>query len=86
MSSVLVGFKRFNGKKDGKCYCVAEVVSDYSVREKTNGCVGRKVEEIFLPEEKVEYLNESHLGKEVKLEYELSGSRAYLVDFEVVGK
>lgn len=83
MNSVLVGFKRFSGKKDGRRYCVAEVVSDYSAREKENGCCGQKVEEIFLPAEKVDFLNESHLGKEIKFDYELSGGRAYLVDFTI---
>lgn len=84
--SKLVGYKRFQGKKDNKTYCVAEVVSNFSNRELDNGCVGQKVEEIFLPPEKVDFLNPSHLGKEIKFEYELSGGRAYLVDFEVITK
>lgn len=82
----LVGFKRFKGKKDGREYCVAEVVSDFSARELENGCAGCKAEEIFLPAEKVDYLNQSHIGKEIKFDYELSGGRAYLVDFTIVSK
>lgn len=84
--SRLVGYKRFVSKKNGKEFCVANVVSEYGARDKSNGCIGEKVEEIFLPEEKVIFLQPSHIGKEIKLEYELSGGRAYIVDFEILGK
>ena len=84
--SRLVGYKRFVSKKNGKEFCVANVVGEYGAREKANGCVGEKIEEIFLPEEKVSFLQPSHIGKEIKLEYELSGGRAYIVDFEILGK
>lgn len=82
----LVGYKRFQGKKNGQPYCVAEVVSDFTARELENGSVGSKAEEIFLPADKVDYLNPSHIGKEIKFDYELSGGRAYLVDFQIVSK
>lgn len=84
--STLVGFKRFNSKDGKKRYCVAEVVSEFSQRENSNGSVGSKAEEIFLPEEKVDYLNASHIGKEIKFEYELSGGRAYIVDVSIISK
>lgn len=82
----LVGFKRFVAKKNGKEYCVANVISEYSGREKANGCIGEKVEEIFLPEELTNLLQPGHVGKDVKMEYELSGNRAYLVNLEIVNK
>lgn len=78
--SKLVGFKKFTGKKDGTPYCVLQVLSDFSERDKNNGCCGQKVEEVFAPADKVESINQSLIGKTVKLEYELSGGRAYLVD------
>ena len=84
--STLVGFKRFASKKDGRRFCVAQVLSDFNAREQANGCVGQKAEEVFLPEEKVDFLNQSHIGKEIKFDYELSGGRAYLVDFTVISK
>lgn len=83
--SKLVGYKRFTSKK-GERYCVAQVVSDFSQRDIDNGCCGSRVEEIFLPAERVDELNPSHIGKEIKFDYELSGNRAYLVDFHVVSK
>ena len=36
--------------------------------------------------QKTKMLNPSHIGKEIKVDYELSGNRAYLVDFHVVSK
>ena len=84
--STLVGYKRFNSKDGKKRYCVAEVVSEFSKHEISTGSVGSKAEEVFLPEDKVDYLNPSHIGKEIKFEYELSGGRAYIVDVSVIGK
>ena len=81
----LVGYKNFTSKK-GVDYCVAEVVSEATERDKQNGLVGCKVEEIFLPEDKINFFNPSHIGKEVKFDYELSGGRAYLVDVSIVNK
>jgi hypothetical protein len=78
--SKLVGFKKFTGKKDGTKYCVLQVVGEFNAREKNNGCAGQKVEEVFMPADKVDSVNESLIGREVKLDYELSGNRAYLVD------
>lgn len=82
----LVGYRRFTSKKKNKDYCMATVVHDLSERDISNGCVGQKMEEVFMPEELTEYLNPSHIGKEVKLEYELSNGRAYLVNLSVVTK
>lgn len=82
----LVGFKKFVSKKNGKEYCVANVVRDYEQREISNGCIGQKVEEIFLPEEKTNYLRPEHIGKELQFSYEISAGRAYIVDVEVVSK
>ena len=66
----LVGYKRFTSKQ-GKDYCVANVVSDYSLAETNKGCVGMKVQEIFIPDEQYGYLNNEHIGHELKLTYGL---------------
>lgn len=84
--STLVGYKRFNSKDGKKRYCVAEIVSEFSQREASNGSVGSKAEEVFLPEDKVDYLNPSHIGKEIKFDYELTGGRAYIVDVSIISK
>lgn len=78
MASRLVGYRRFTSKKNGKEYCVASVVSDLTDVEKNNGYVGQKTEEIFLPEEQVDFLNPSHIGKEMLCEYTISSGRAFL--------
>lgn len=83
MSSKLMGYKRFTSKKNGKSFCVAELVSDFSQRDLAAGCVGKKVEEVFLPEDQYDYLKPEHIGKDVILDYELSGNRAYLVNVTV---
>lgn len=79
----LVGYKKITSKKSGKEFCVASVVQDLSDREKSNGAVGNKVDEIFLPEEHLNLLKPSDIGKELLLDYELSGGRAFLINVTV---
>lgn len=81
----LVGFRRFTSKK-GDNYCVANVVTDYNDRDKQNGSVGARAEQIFIPSGQYEYLQENDIGKEIHLEYEFSGNRAYLQSVSVVRK
>lgn len=70
MKLEIVGYKRFKSKQ-GKDFCVANVVSDYSPSEVSKGCVGMKVQEIFIPDEQYGYLNNEHIGRELKLTYGL---------------
>ena len=79
----LVGFNRFKSK-NGEMFCVANVVTPYTEREKRYDNFGEKVDTVFLPPEKVNYLKESDIGKEVEVSYDISGGRAYIVDFKVI--
>ncbi len=81
--SKLVGYRRFTSKKNGKDYCVAEVETPFSTRETSAGAVGCKTEQIFMPEDQYDLLKPADIGKEIKLDYELSGGRAYLVNVTV---
>lgn len=79
----LVGYKKITSKKSGKHFCVASVLSDLSPREKEQGAVGQKVEEIFLPEEQIDFLKPADIGKEFFVNYNISGGRAYVSDVSV---
>ena len=81
--SILVGYKRFKGR-NGKDYCVANIMTDYSKRELQYENYGRKVQEIFLPDDLYNYLEEKDIGKAVGLGYEINGNRAYLTSFKVL--
>lgn len=83
--STLVGFKRFKSKK-GNELCVASVSTPFSPADIARGCYGDDVQSVFLPEDQIDYLKESDIGKEVKLSYNIANGRAFLVDFTVVGK
>jgi hypothetical protein len=74
----LIGYRHIVSKKNGKEYCVATVVSDATAREVQNGVVGQKSEDIFLPEEQLNYLKPEHIGKELLCQYEYSNGRGYL--------
>lgn len=81
--SKLVGFRRFTSKKNGKDYCVAEVVTPFNQRELNAGAIGSKTEQVFMPENQYDLLKASDVGKELQFDYELSGGRAYLVNVTV---
>lgn len=83
--SKLLGYRRFAGK-NGKNYCVANVASDFSQRDKESGAAGVSVKEVFLPDTLYDYLKPDDVNKECNLEYEINGHRAYLIGFAVVGK
>lgn len=79
----LVGYKKITSKKNGKVFCVASVVQDLTEREARQGAVGAKVDDIWLPEEQTDLLKPADIGKELILDYELSGGRAFLVNVTV---
>lgn len=79
----LLGYRKFASKKDGKNYCVATVVSDITPRDKENGFVGQKTEELFMPEDLVDYLKPEHIGKDVYVDYNISNGRAFITNVTV---
>lgn len=79
----LLGFS--NGtSKAGKPFTVMQVVKDYSDREKENGAVGCKVSQEFLPQSQVGLLQPKDIGRELSLDYDISGGRAYLVSVSFI--
>lgn len=81
----LVGYRNIKTKK-GEEFTLASIVQDLSDREKANGAVGQKVDDVWLPKEQYNTLKPEDIGKELKLDYELSGGRAYLVNVSVLAK
>lgn len=73
----LVGFKKFKSKA-GIDLCVAQIVADATEREMMYGLVGQSVQEVFLPQEYINVIKPEHIGHEIELFYEASGSRAYI--------
>lgn len=80
----LVGFKNFTSKKNGQNYTVANCIGEFTEMEKQAGCIGQKIEEIFLPTADVGTLTEKNIGHDVTMQFEYSSGRAYLTDFKVL--
>lgn len=78
----LLAYKKFTSKA-GKPCCVATVISDLSEREKSNGYVGVKVDEVFMPDKLTDYLKPEHINHELILDYSVSGGRAFLENVTV---
>lgn len=79
----LVGYKKFKSKSGREC-CVASVVTPYNQRSLDNGCVGSKVEDVFLPDNCMNLLQPSDIGCDLNMIYECSNGRAYLIDVQVI--
>lgn len=82
MEKKLAGYKRFTSKK-GNPLCVAVVMTPFDAKANERGCYGADVESIFLPQEQIDYLVPTDIGKPVNLVYNISGGRAYLTEFSV---
>ncbi len=78
----VLGYRKFKSK-NGKNCIVLGVSSPYSDRDKQSGACGEKVEELFVPEECHAQVVPAIVGKNVSLQYDISGGRAYLTGFEV---
>lgn len=74
----LVGYQKGTSKKTGKSYCIAHVVQD-----KANGVTGAKTDNIFMPDDLVDLFTPGDVGKELILDYNVSGGRAFLVNATV---
>lgn len=73
----LVGYRRGTSKK-GSAYCLMNILTDSSDVDRSNGQIGQKTEEIFLPSNLVDMLKPSDIGHEVICDYSVSGGRAFL--------
>lgn len=72
----LIGYRRFHSDKTNSDYCVATFITPLSARDKVNGFIGSKTEEVFLSPESefFNYLKESHIGKNFDISCGLDGS------------
>lgn len=85
MKGTLVGFKKFVSKK-GQSMCVANIVRPYNPAENSRGSVGSEVQEVFMPQDQLDYLINADIGKEVELNYSIVGGRAFLENLTVIGR
>lgn len=83
--TILLGIKRFSSK-DGKEYAILQLQHDFTNHELANGCEGFKVEEKFVPAELFGNLKDLKVGNPIEFQYNVVGSRAYITDFQTLGK
>lgn len=75
----LLNVRNFHSNKQNKDYSVLGVLRDVTPREKQFGLIGTTTyQEVFLPDNLVGKFNESHLGKDLDLQYTVVDGKAYL--------
>lgn len=84
MVATLVGYKVGTAKKTGNPFCILNLVSDCTAAELSSGSVGSKVETVFAPTNQVNYFKPADIGKQVELNYDVVGGRAYLTSVDVL--
>lgn len=77
---ILLGVKKFTSKK-GENYCTLELEIPFNQREITNGCKGSRVESVFVPTELMDKVDTLVVGKPINIQYDVIGSKAYIIDF-----
>ena len=83
VNNELIGVRHFKSSKNGKEFYILLVAKEFSSRESGNGCIGRNMEEIWVPEDLYDKVSVLQIGKPVKFSYEINGRNAYVTDFEV---
>lgn len=78
----LIGVRHFTSRKNGKEYYILLVAKEFTVREAGNGCIGRNMEEVWVPEELYSKVSLLQIGKPVKFIYEINGRNAYITDMD----
>ncbi len=81
----LVGIASFMSKKGNECHTIT-ILQDCSERDRENGRYGCKAETIFLDDTLFGRVKPADCGKEIKLDYEVSNGRAYVVGLSIAGK
>lgn len=82
---VLVGVSKFTSKA-GKPFTVAFLSQDFNPADTAKGCFGQKIEQIFVPEEQLDYLKPEDLGKEITMDYVFYNGSPRVSVIHVVGK
>lgn len=86
MTAKLMGYRVGKSSKSGNAYCQMHLLVDPSVRDIEFGHIGSKVQVEFTPQNQVNLLKPTDIGKQVQLDYEFSGSRAFIVSVSVLDK
>ena len=84
MTATLIGYRVAKSKKSNTDYCQMFLVVPANERDFSSGMVGDKTQVEFLPNSQIGYLKPSDIGKEIQLDYEIVGNRAYLVNVSVL--
>ena len=84
MSVQLLNVHKFSSKA-GKRFCIIQYLRPINQREKDNGYFGEFISvEQFLPEDCIDKVNASDVGKEIEFVYDVIDGKAYLKDIKVL--
>lgn len=77
MAKKVLGFRKFTSKGGNECRMLT-VMEPYTDHAKQAGAVGNRVEDLFIPRECNFVVTEKDVGREVIVDYDVVGNRAYV--------
>ena len=85
MKCVLLNVHNFHSNNKNKDYSVIQVLRDITGRERDQGYLGKTIsQEVFLPDSLVGSVDNTHIGKDLDLVYEVYGNKAELVSIKIL--
>lgn len=78
----IIGYRKFKSKK-GEEFCIVQASEPYSKREEQYGAYGDKVEDVFIPKDYHNLIDEFCIGKKLALTYTIQGGKAYIDSVEI---
>lgn len=83
MAKTIVGYRKWKSEKGS--FCIVNVESPYSDREKNYGAVGNSIKEEWIPVDFQDLIQPSCVGRQIALTYEPgANNRAYIVGVKVI--
>lgn len=83
MAKTIIGYRKWRSEKGS--FCIINVTSPYTEREKNFGAVGTGMKEEWIPVEFQDLFQPSCIGKSVVLTYEPgANNRAYIVGVKII--
>lgn len=81
--SVIVGYRKFKSKKGTPC-CLITIMSMCTDRDIRYGANGYKVQDEFVPDAQHDIINSDVIGKNVRINYEINGGKAYVKSIDLL--
>lgn len=80
---IVIGYRKFKSKNGVNC-CIVGFVTAFNDRDLRFGAKGYKYQEQFVPDSYHDLFNADVIGKNIRVNYEINGERAYVKSIDIL--